>query len=71
MQISLILKKDKPADDCASYRPIALLDVDYKLLAKILAKRLEGILRDIIAVDQTGFILGRNSSNNKLLNFAV
>lgn len=68
--ISLILKKGKPADDCASYRPIALLDVDRKLLAKILARRLEGILPDIIVVDQTGFILGRNSSNNvrRLLN---
>lgn len=28
--ISLILKKGEPADDCASYRPIALLDVDRK-----------------------------------------
>lgn len=68
--ISLILKKGKPADDCASYRPIALLDVDRKLLAKILAKRLEDILPDLISVDQTGFILGRNSCNNvrRLLN---
>lgn len=28
--ISLILKKGEPEDDCASYRPIALLDVDRK-----------------------------------------
>ena len=68
--ISLILKKGKPAEDCASYRPISLLDIDRKLLAKILARRLESVLPDIISVDQTGFILGRNSSNNirRLLN---
>uniref|UniRef100_A0A3B4YV99 Reverse transcriptase domain-containing protein n=1 Tax=Stegastes partitus TaxID=144197 RepID=A0A3B4YV99_9TELE len=68
--IFLILKKGKAAEDCASYRPISLLDVDRKLLAKILARRLEGILSDIISVDQTGFISGRNSSNNtrRLLN---
>uniref|UniRef100_A0A3P8T5H6 Uncharacterized protein n=1 Tax=Amphiprion percula TaxID=161767 RepID=A0A3P8T5H6_AMPPE len=60
--ISLTLKKRKPADDCTSYRPISLLDVDRKLLARILARRLEGVLPDIISVDQTGFISGRNSS---------
>lgn len=38
--ISLILKKDKPADKCSSYHPISLLNVDRKLLAKILARRL-------------------------------
>ena len=44
--------------------------VDRKLLAKILANRLEGVLPDLISVDQTGFILGRNSRNNvrRLLN---
>lgn len=41
--ISLILKKDKDPLQCGSFRPISLLNVDYKLLAKILAKRLETI----------------------------
>lgn len=51
-------------------RPIALLDVDRKLLVKILARRLEGILPDMISMDQTGFILGCNSCHNvrRLLN---
>jgi len=42
--ISLILKKDKPSDLCASYRPISLLGVDCKILSKLLARRLEEVL---------------------------
>lgn len=68
--ISLILKKDKDPNLCSSYRPISLLNNDVKLLAKILACRLETCLPDIISEDQTGFILGRqlSSSVRKLLN---
>ncbi|KAF7655329.1 hypothetical protein LDENG_00057590 [Lucifuga dentata] len=68
--IPLILKRGKPVEECASYRPIALLDVDRKILAKILAKKLEQIPPDLIAVDQTGFIAGCHSCNNvrRLLN---
>lgn len=47
-----------------------MLDVDRKLIAKILARRLELVLPDLISLDQTGFIQGRNSGNNirRLLN---
>lgn len=37
--ISLILKKGKPANECPSYRPISLLNVNFKILSKILALR--------------------------------
>lgn len=68
--ISLILKKDKDALNCGSYRPISLLNVDGKILSKILACRLETILPSIVATDQTGFIKGRHSFFNirRLLN---
>lgn len=42
--ICLILKKGKGLDSCASYRPIALLKVDRKLLSKIFDSPLENLL---------------------------
>lgn len=68
--ITLIPKKGKDPLQCASYRPISLLNVDYKILSKQLAARLEKLLPQIINSDQTGFILNRHSSSNlrRLLN---
>ena len=68
--ISLLLKNDKDPLMCGSYRPISLLNVDFKILSKILALRLQRVLPSIIAMDQTGFMLGRHSFHNirRLLN---
>lgn len=68
--ISLILKKGTPAEECPSYRPISLLNVDFKILSKIVARRLEKVIPSIINTDQTGVIVGRNSCDNmrRLLN---
>lgn len=54
--ISLVLKKGKPPEECSSYRPISVLNLDMKLLARVLASRLENVLPAIIINDQTGFI---------------
>lgn len=48
----------------ASYRPISLLNSDYKLLTKIIADRLKIIVPYIVHEDQTGFIPGRHSVTN-------
>ena len=54
--ISVLLKNNKDPLNCGSFRPISLLNVDYKLLAKALAHRLEIIFPSIISPDQTGII---------------
>ncbi len=47
-----------------SYRPISLLNVDFKIVSKVLASRMEYIIPDIISQDQRGFIKGRHSFIN-------
>lgn len=62
--ITIILKKDKDTTDCKIYRPISLIGQDRKILAKILANRLDKIITHFINPDQVGFILSRNFSDN-------
>ena len=45
-------------------RPISLVNVDYKILTKAIAKRVEKVLPDIINVDQTGYVKGRYIGEN-------
>ena len=68
--IALILKPGKNPMECSSYRPISLLNADYKILAKTLATRIEAIMPNIIPPDQTGFMKNRHSFYNirRLLN---
>lgn len=68
--VSVILKKDKDPQKCGSYRPISLLNVDYKILTKALALRIEKVVPSIIHEDQTGFIVNHQSYFNirRLLN---
>lgn len=59
VNICIILKKDKDPQDCASYRPKSLLNTDFKIVAKVLACRLESILPKIVKPEQTGFVKSR------------
>ena len=42
-----------------NWRPVTLLNTDYKILTKTLARRLEKFIPDIIHPDQSGFVKGR------------
>lgn len=58
--ITLIPKKDKDRRYLKNWRPISLLNVDYKIISKAMATRLQAVLGSIIHQDQKGFMRGRN-----------
>jgi len=67
--ISLIPKDANNLTTLSNWRPITLLNVDYKILAKVIAKRIEAVLPKLIHSDQIGFIKGRFIGQNvRLLN---
>ena len=45
-------------------RPVILLDVIYKLVAKVEAIRIGSVIDRLISTDQTGFLKGRNIGDN-------
>ena len=62
--ITLIPKKHKIRILLKNWRPISLLNTDYKILTKCLAIRLHGVLPSIIDLDQTGYLKGRYIGEN-------
>uniref|UniRef100_A0A8C5WHL5 Reverse transcriptase domain-containing protein n=1 Tax=Leptobrachium leishanense TaxID=445787 RepID=A0A8C5WHL5_9ANUR len=64
--ISLIPKPGKDPLSCSNYRPISLINNDIKLMAKMLARRLNPILPSLIHPDQVGFVPLRGARDNTL-----
>ena len=56
--ITLIPKKDKPLQHLKNWRPICLLNCDYKIATKAIAARMKEVLPDLINSYQTGFLKG-------------
>ena len=65
--ITLLPKDESSLLDLKNWRPITLLNVDYKVAAKAIAARMESTLPFLIHTDQTGFIKGRYIGENKRL----
>ena len=64
--IKLIPKK-KEAKTIDDYRPISLLNADYRIYAKIIANRLRNSLTNVISEAQTGGVKGRDIADNLAL----
>ena len=62
--ISLLPKGTKDPLYLKNWRPLTLLNLDYKILSKVLALRMKSVLSKIIGAQQTGFMEGRQISEN-------
>ena len=62
--IKLIPKKDAEPYSIKNWRPISLLNFDYKIAAKAIANRFKHVLSNLIDNDQTGFLKGRFIGEN-------
>ena len=62
--ITLLPKHGKDPTFLENWRPISLLNIDYKIASKSIANRLKNVLESIISPSQTGFIKGRYIGEN-------
>ena len=70
--IKLIPKKDAEPYFIKNWRPLTLLNCDYKIAAKAVANRLKKVLPDLISCDQTGFMKGRFIGENiRLIDYVI
>jgi hypothetical protein len=64
--LALILK-EKGANSFNRFRPISLCNIGYKIISKVIANRLKGILSGLIPENQGGFVQGRKIMDNIIL----
>ena len=67
--ITLIPKENSDPRELSNWRPITLLNVDYKIASKAIVSRIEKFLPLLINSNQTGFMKGRYIGQNiRLIN---
>jgi hypothetical protein len=61
-KVLTLLHKGGERENIKNWRPLNLLNCDYKIISKLLAERLKNVLTKLIHPDQNGFVKGRNTS---------
>eukprot|EP00253_Pinus_taeda_P024446 PITA_24446 len=62
-----LIPKEENAQTPEKFRPIALCNVIYKIISKVIANRLKPILPNLILEEQSGYVEGRQILDNILL----
>jgi hypothetical protein len=66
-----LIPKENNVTSPTHFRPIALCNVIYKLITKVIAKHLKPILSFIISLEQSGYVEGRQILDNIILAHEV
>jgi hypothetical protein len=66
-----LIPKEGQAHHPKQFRPIALCNVIYKLLTKVIARRLKPILPTIISLEKSGYVEGRQILDSVILSHEV
>ncbi|KAM6549548.1 hypothetical protein CsatB_021224 [Cannabis sativa] len=67
----VLIPKTKNPSDMTQLRPIALCNVLYKIITKVMVNRMKPFMDEIITENQSAFIPGRLISDNILVSFEV
>ena len=62
--VKLLVKDKHGGDGIDNFRPLTMLNTELKILAKILANRLQGVLGSLIGPEQTSAVKGRTIQDN-------
>lgn len=63
----VLIPKVDNSDSIRQFRPIALCNVIYKTITKVIANRLKPLLNNIVSPTQCSFIPGRHSYDNVII----
>ena len=69
--VTLIPKQGKPKDSVKGWRPISLLNVDFKIISSAVSNRMKAVIHDLISSTQTAYIPGRFIGENSRLVYDV